>query len=116
MLYYKKRESKKKHVFTIVILVALIIFSSLNPKATTLSSNVVSSVLMPINKVFYSVTSSFQSAVDSVFGSKANRERVEALEKENDQLNEELNKLKIIVADSKALEMSMSFKRKTPTI
>ena len=112
MLYYKKRESKKKHVLTIVILIALIIFSSLNPKATTLSSNVASSILMPINKVFYSITTSFQSAVDSVFGSKANRERVEALEKENDQLNEELNKLKIIVADKKALENEYEFQKK----
>ena len=103
MLYYRKKESNKKHYIKLTILIALIVFSSLVPKSTTLSSNVLLTVVRPINNLASTISNGLRGFVDNLVGTKPNREMVNKLTEENTSLKEDINKLQTIVNNQEIL-------------
>lgn len=104
MLYYRKKESNKKHYIKIIILIAIIISSSLIPKTNSVTSNILLTILKPVNQVTAYVTAEVQNTIDNIFGTKANREMVEKLQVENNELRDQNNKLKILVNEDPILK------------
>ena len=66
MLYYRKKESNKKHYLKIIILVGIIILSQLLPVANTVSSNIALTILKPINQFTSFVATETQLLIDNV--------------------------------------------------
>lgn len=104
MLYYRERESNRKHYFRIAALVALILVSAFVPGFRKATSNVVLTVMKPVNQVTSLVTNEFQDFIDSVFGTKPNRDLVKKLQTENNDLKNQMNKLQIIINEEEILK------------
>lgn len=111
MLYYRKKETNRKHYFKILAIVGVIILSQLIPAANKLSSNIVLTILNPINSISSYVTTETQLLIDSLFGSKPNREMVERLTLENERLLNENLKLQAVVNDQEILKKEYELKK-----
>lgn len=116
MLYYRKKESNKKHYIKIAVLIAIIISSRLVPKTNSITSNILFSVLKPVNQITSFVTNEVQDLIDNVFGTKPNREMVKKLQVENNQLRSEVSKLKILVNEKDFLKKEYDISKKTEYI
>ena len=104
MLYYRKKESNKKHYIKLIIIIGIIILSLVVPMANTISSNILLTILKPINKVASTISYEIQTVIDNAFGTKPNREMVKKLTIENEQLKSENDKLQLLVNDSELLK------------
>lgn len=113
MLYYREKESNKKHYLRIFIISLLILVSALVPSATNISSNIVMTIISPVSQAASFISSESQNLIDNIFGSKANRERVLQLEEEVSKLKEDNRKLQIVVNNSQVLENNSLLKEKT---
>lgn len=113
MLYYRKKESNKKHYIKLIVIIAIIIISSLLPVANKVSSNIVLTVLRPVNSVTSFVVNEAQTVLDNVFGTKPNRDMVKKLQAENNKLKDEMNKMQIIINDSNHLKEEFTLKKET---
>lgn len=109
MLYYKKKKSKKKHIITILLLILVMIISSFVPNSNNIVSNVVSYVTVPLAEITSVITNGIRSIIDFSIGTKPNREMVNKLNIENQELRKEINELKYIVSKSDYLEESYNF-------
>lgn len=97
MIYYKKKKGRKAPFITVAILIVIILLSNRNPVTTVWSSRVLNTFLQPVNNFVYSSSVLFQQAVETVIGSKPNREDVARLTKENQALREELRQKDSII-------------------
>lgn len=112
MLYYRKKESNKKHYIKIVILIAIIISSRLVPKTNSITSNILFTILKPVNQLSSFITSEVQDLIDNIFGSKPNRDMVKKLQLENNELKNEVNKLRILVNEENILKKEYEISKK----
>lgn len=104
MIYYKKKKSNFPHYIRLSILLLIIIISSFSQRANTFTSKVGNVIMAPFTELTNFVLKSSNSLIDFAFGTKANREIVNRLTMENQQLREEVNSLKLVVDNSEHLK------------
>ncbi|MDO5027312.1 MAG: rod shape-determining protein MreC [Tissierellia bacterium] len=112
MLYYRSKESNKKHYIKIIVLIIIIISSSLSPKTNSVTSNILFTILRPINQATSYVTAEIQDTIDNVFGTKPNRDLVKKLQLENNELRDQVNRLKLIVNEEEILKREYDLSKK----
>lgn len=103
MIQHKKRKNNGPFIITVVLLLLLIFFSYRNPEKSKLPSNVLNTIVSPINKAVYSFSNSTKKVYDQVFGSKSTRDKVQDLEAENRELEDQIRKLKLVIGNKEAL-------------
>ena len=86
MAYKRVKKDKKPFIFTVVGLSLLILISSQTEALSKTGSNLASSVLRPIDKVTYSISSAIIEQTERTIGSKETREQVLKLEADNRSL------------------------------
>ncbi len=86
MAYKRVKKDKKPFIFTVVGLSLLILISSQTEALSKTGSNLASSVLRPIEKVTYSISSAIIEQTERTIGSKETREKVLKLEADNRSL------------------------------
>lgn len=86
MAYKRVKKDKKPFIFTVVGLSLLILISSQTEALSKTGSNLASSVLRPIEKVTYSISSAIIEQTERTIGSKETREQVLKLEADNRSL------------------------------
>lgn len=86
MAYKRVKKDKKPFIFTVVGLSLLILISSQTEALSKTGSNLASSVLKPIEKVTYSISSAIIEQTERTIGSKETREQVLKLEADNRSL------------------------------
>lgn len=86
MAYKRVKKDKKPFIFTVVGLSILILISSQTEALSKTGSNLASSVLRPIEKVTYSISSAIIEQTERTIGSKETREQVLKLEADNRSL------------------------------
>lgn len=86
MAYKRVKKDKKPFIFTVVGLSILILISSQTEALSKTGSNLASSVLKPIEKVTYSISSAIIEQTERTIGSKETREQVLKLEADNRSL------------------------------
>lgn len=116
MLYYRKKESNKKHYIRILVLICIIISSRLVPKTNSITSNILFNILKPVNQITSFVTTEIQDMIDNIFGTKPNRDLVQKLQVENQNLRNEINKLKILVNEEEVLKKEYEISKTTNSL
>ena len=86
MAYKRVKKDKKPFIFTVVGLSLLILISSQTEALSKTGSDLASSVLKPIEKVTYSISSAIIEQTERTIGSKETREQVLKLEADNRSL------------------------------
>lgn len=86
MAYKRVKKDKKPFIFTVVGLSLLILISSQTEALSKTGSNLASSILRPIEKVTYSISSAIIEQTERTIGSKETREQVLKLEADNRSL------------------------------
>lgn len=86
MAYKRVKKDKKPFIFTVVGLSLLILISSQTEALSKTGSNLASTVLKPIEKVTYSISSAIIEQTERTIGSKETREQVLKLEADNRSL------------------------------
>lgn len=86
MAYKRVKKDKKPFIFTVVGLCLLILISSQSETISQTGSNLANTILSPIEKVTYSISSSMIEQVERTIGSKETREQVLKLEADNRSL------------------------------
>lgn len=86
MAYRRVKKDKKPFIFTVVGLSLLILISSQTEALSKTGSNLASTVLKPIEKVTYSISSAIIEQTERTIGSKETREQVLKLEADNRSL------------------------------
>lgn len=86
MAYKRVKKDKKPFIFTVAGLSLLILISSQTEALSKTGSNLASSVLKPIEKVTYSISSAIIEQTERTIGSKETREQVLKLEADNRSL------------------------------
>lgn len=114
MIYYKKKKSRKAPIITILLLIALIFFSNRNPNTSRISSQLVNTIVEPVNRFFYSVSIAIQDTYDSAFGSKATQEKVLELTQENAVLTDRIQQMEDIINRAPALQNEYALLQKDP--
>ncbi|MCI5839745.1 MAG: rod shape-determining protein MreC [Peptoniphilaceae bacterium] len=97
MAYYRKKKNNKGFVLTIIALIFLIIFSYFNKTAVEISSKATNTILEPINKFTYMISSSVVNAIEDTFGTRQTKQKVEELTVENKKLQDTNKKLTEII-------------------
>lgn len=97
MTYKRNKKSNKSFIITIAILLILIISSSKFEGLSGAGSNLANSILKPIEKITYQVSSEFISQVERTVGSKETRSEVLRLEAENRSLMMENARLNSVI-------------------
>lgn len=116
MLYYNKSKTNKKHILRIILLVALIILTTVNPNASRFTSKVYNFVTKPVTYVATFVSKGVTNSIDAIFGTRPNREMVELLAKENNELKAKINNLEFVVNSKDYLKDSLEFQQKNDYI
>lgn len=104
MLYYTNKKSNKKHYIRVIFLILLIIISSFTPYTTRITSRIANIISAPFVELSSIVTNSVNSLVDFTFGTKPNREMVNKLSLENQDLRQKINQLENIVSEKDYLK------------
>lgn len=104
MIRYKKTKRNPSFFIICAVLVALIFFSHRNPETQRLPSQVLNTVLSPINGIFYSASQSVQDLYDRTFGSRATQAELDRLTIENKALEEEVRTLQGVIDDAPFLK------------
>ena len=86
MAYKRVKKDKKPFIFTVVGLSLLILISSQSETLSQTGSNLANTILRPIEKVTYSISSAMIEQVERTIGSKETREQVLKLEADNRSL------------------------------
>lgn len=86
MAYKRVKKDKKPFIFTVVGLSLLILISSQSETISQTGSNLANTILRPIEKVTYSISSAMIEQVERTIGSKETREQVLKLEADNRSL------------------------------
>lgn len=86
MAYIRRKKSNKSFIITILILIITIIISSQTNVVSDTGSNLANSILRPVEKFTYSVSSEVMEQIERTVGSKETRSEVERLESENRSL------------------------------
>lgn len=115
MIYYRKKDSNKKHYIKVAVLIILITISILNPSVTNFSSNITRTVSKPIYDISSFINYELEEIVDYTIGKKSNRDRVNELTQENQKLLQENIQLKDIINNSEALKKEFEFVNKVET-
>ncbi len=110
MLYYRNKRSNKKHYIRLAGLLLIISLGILSPKTSQLTSKVSNIITAPFAELSSFVSSSFVSVVDSMFGTKANRDLVNKLTIENQDLINKINTLESVVSESQELKEEFEFR------
>ena len=104
MIQHKKKKSNKIHLITVLILVALIFISGKSPESFKVPSNIINTILTPVNRVVYSITNAIDEGLESIFGSIETREKIASLEQEVSVKDEKLRQLEAIVSSKEYLQ------------
>lgn len=86
MAYKRVKKDKKPFIFTVVALSLLILISSQSETISQTGSNLANTILRPIEKVTYSISSAMIEQLERTIGSKETREQVLKLEADNRSL------------------------------
>lgn len=86
MAYKRVKKDKKPFIFTVVGLSLLILISSQSETLSQTGSNLANTILRPIEKVTYSISSAMIEQLERTIGSKETREQVLKLEADNRSL------------------------------
>ncbi|MBZ2385762.1 rod shape-determining protein MreC [Anaerococcus murdochii] len=86
MAYKRVKKDKKPFIFTVVGLSLLILISSQSETISQTGSNLANTILRPIEKVTYSISSAMIEQLERTIGSKETREQVLKLEADNRSL------------------------------
>lgn len=113
MIKYRKRKSNISLYITIFLLLMLILFSHKNPERSKMPSNLINTVVSPINQVFYSISQNLRDLYEKNFGDKSKASKIQALELENAKLKEDLRKLELVVGKEKFLKNEFELMKKT---
>lgn len=116
MLYYNKKKSQKKHFIRIIVIIAIILFSSLSPQSTNISSKIVNFVSAPFAAATAFVTNAATNAVDAVIGTKQNRDLVNKLTIENQELQKKINDMNLVISQQDYLKEAYEFSQQHDAI
>lgn len=116
MLYYNKNRVNKKHIIRVLVLFSLILLTSINPDASRIGSRVYSFITKPITLLTTKVSKVTTDAIDAVIGTKPNRNMVNKLTKENEELKSKVNNLEFVLNNQEYLKQSIKFKELTNTL
>ncbi|MGY3776888.1 rod shape-determining protein MreC [Helcococcus sueciensis] len=116
MLYYNKNRVNKKHIIRVLVLFSLILLTSINPDASRIGSRVYSFITKPITLLTTKVSKVTTDAIDAVIGTKPNRDMVNKLTKENEELKSKVNNLEFVLNNQEYLKQSIKFKELTNTL
>lgn len=86
MSYRRIKKSNKSFIITVLVLVIVIAISSQTNLISDTGSNLSNSILKPVEKFTYSVSSELMNQIERTVGSKETRSEVERLEAENRSL------------------------------
>lgn len=86
MSYRRRKKSNKSFIITVLALVVVIAISSQTSVISDTGSNLSNSILKPVEKFTYSVSSELMNQIERTVGSKETRSEVERLEAENRSL------------------------------
>lgn len=114
MIRYKRKKKSYSFIITLGLLILLILFSQRNPQTSALPSKILNTVISPVNSVFYTVSQSAQDLYDRVFGDRASQAKIDQLVKENKALEEKVQRLGSVVADSEVLKESARLRALNP--
>lgn len=110
MLYYNKNRVNKKHIIRIILLFALILITSINPDASRIGSRIYGFITKPVNLLTTEVSKVATDVIDAIIGTKPNRDMVNKLTKENEELKAKVNNLEFVVNNQEYLKQSVKFK------
>ena len=110
MLYYNKNRVNKKHIIRVILLIVLILLTSINPNASRIGSRIYGFITKPVTLLTTEVSKVATDAIDAVIGTKPNRDMVNKLTKENQELKAKVNNLEFVVNNQEYLEQSIKFK------
>lgn len=110
MLYYNKNRVNKKHIIRVILLFVLILLTSINPDASKIGSRIYSFITKPVTLLTTKVSKVATDAIDAVIGTKPNRDMVNKLTKENEELKAKVNNLEFVVNNQKYLKEAVKFK------
>lgn len=86
MAYKRVKKDKKPFILTVVGLSLLILVSSQTEAFSKTGSNLANTILKPVEKVTYSISSAMIEQIERTIGSKETREQVLKLEEDNRSL------------------------------
>lgn len=116
MLYYNKKKSHKKHIIRILVILAVIVFSSLSPQSTSISSKIVNFISAPFARVTAFATNTATNAIDALIGTKPNRDLVNKLTIENQELQKKVNEMNLVINQQDYLKEAYEFNKKHDSI
>lgn len=86
MAYKRVKKDKKPFILTVIGLSLLILVSSQTEALSKTGSNLANTILKPVEKVTYSISSAMIEQIERTIGSKETREQVLKLEEDNRSL------------------------------
>ncbi|MFM1542133.1 rod shape-determining protein MreC [Helcococcus ovis] len=111
MLYYNEKKQNKKHVIRILILLIMIFLSIINPKTNNYLTGIFGLITKPFTVLTSVVTNGINDVIDFTFGSKPNRDMVNKLKAENEELKKQVNDLTFVVDNKEYLKQNYDFMR-----
>lgn len=111
MLYYNEKKQNKKHAIRILILLIMIFLSIINPKTNNYLTGIFGLITKPFTVLTSVVTNGINDVIDFTFGSKPNRDMVNKLKAENEELKKQVNDLTFVVDNKEYLKQNYDFMR-----
>ena len=112
MLYYNEKKQNKKHVIRILILLIIIFLSIINPNTNNYLTNAFGIITKPFTLVTSLITNGVNDVIDFTFGTKPNRDLVNKLKAENEELQKQVQDLSFVVENKEYLKQNYDFMRK----
>lgn len=112
MLYYNEKKQNKKHVIRILTLLIIIFLSIINPNTNNYLTNAFGIITKPFTLVTSLITNGVNDVIDFTFGTKPNRDLVNKLKAENEELQKKVQDLSFVVENKEYLKQNYDFMRK----
>lgn len=112
MLYYNEKKQNKKHVIRILTLLIIIFLSIINPNTNNYLTNAFGIITKPFTLVTSLITNGVNDVIDFTFGTKPNRDLVNKLKAENEELQKQVQDLSFVVENKEYLKQNYDFMRK----
>ncbi|MFM1524955.1 MULTISPECIES: rod shape-determining protein MreC [Helcococcus] len=112
MLYYNEKKQNKKHVIRILTLLIIIFLSIINPNTNNYLTNAFGIITKPFTLVTSLITNGVNDVIDFTFGTKPNRDLVNKLKAENEELQKQVKDLSFVVENKEYLKQNYDFMRK----
>ncbi|MFM1539199.1 rod shape-determining protein MreC [Helcococcus bovis] len=112
MLYYNEKKQNKKHVIRILTLLIIIFLSIINPNTNNYLTNAFGIITKPFTLVTSLITNGVNDVIDFTFGTKPNRDLVNKLKAENEELQKQVKYLSFVVENKEYLKQNYDFMRK----